>query len=149
MSSCRSATISAPSSREMLQEYPHQIGNAEGIRPPFATPPTGRCCANMPSGPRRCRRGSTPWQKIGDRELDFVREVNRLENALQRAEVASTQAGEGHPLLLALDPGAFGGDGRALVSFGADPYTAESVSWYRARPRVPNWTSSTTSCTAR
>ncbi|MEN3221849.1 alpha/beta hydrolase [Mycolicibacterium porcinum] len=33
-------------------------------------------------------------------------------------------------MLLALDVSEFGGDGRAVLSYGADPYTAESVSWH-------------------
>ncbi len=32
-------------------------------------------------------------------------------------------------MVLSLDPFEFGGDGRAVVSFGADPYQADSVSW--------------------
>ncbi|MGV0809475.1 alpha/beta hydrolase [Mycolicibacterium setense] len=122
--------LSPDQQQALLQEYPHQIGNAEGI------PSAVRDIANREMLRQYAERAAAvqaridAGENISDRELDFVRRVNRLENAMQRAEVASTQAGEGHPLLLALDPGAFGGDGRALVSFGADPYTADSVSWY-------------------
>ncbi|WP_234794062.1 alpha/beta hydrolase [Mycolicibacterium flavescens] len=31
---------------------------------------------------------------------------------------------------MAFDPAEFGGDGRAVVSFGSDPYQADSVSWH-------------------
>ncbi len=41
----------------------------------------------------------------------------------------AAEAGLDAPLVLAFDPPAFGGDGRAVVSFGADPYQADSVSW--------------------
>ncbi|MCV7068572.1 hypothetical protein H7H51_27805 [Mycolicibacterium farcinogenes] len=122
--------LSPDQQQALLQTYPHQIGNAEGI------PAAVRDTANREMLRRYAERAAVVQAKLDEgtkptkQELDFLRRVNRLETAMQRAEVASEQAGEGHPLLLALDPGAFGGDGRALVSFGADPYTAESVSWY-------------------
>ncbi len=122
--------LSEEQQQALLQEYPQQIGNAEGI------PAAVRDAANREMLRRHAERAAAVQAKVdagqnpGNRDLDFLRRINRLETTMQRAEVAAQQAGVGHPLLLALDLGAFGGDGRALVSFGVDPYTAESVSWY-------------------
>ncbi|MGA5534144.1 alpha/beta hydrolase [Mycolicibacterium nivoides] len=122
--------LSQEQQQALLQEYPQQIGNAEGI------PAAVRDTANREMLRRHAERAAAVQAKVdagqdpGNRDLDFLRRINRLETTMQRAEVAAQQAGVGHPLLLALDLGAFGGDGRALVSFGVDPYTAESVSWY-------------------
>ncbi len=52
-----------------------------------------------------------------------------MEVMLGTAQRAADKAGVGGPYLLAFDPLEFGGDGRAIVSFGDDPYRAESVSW--------------------
>ncbi|MDV3124012.1 alpha/beta hydrolase [Mycobacterium sp. 21AC1] len=60
--------------------------------------------------------------------------MDRLDLALGKAGVDAAQAGTEGPLLLAFDPS---GDGRAVLSYGADPYTADSVSWH-----VPGATSS-------
>ncbi|MGV0770856.1 alpha/beta hydrolase [Mycobacterium syngnathidarum] len=122
--------LSEEQQHALVRAYPQQIGNAEGI------PAAVRDTANREMMRHYAARAAAvqarfdAGEKLTKQELDFVRRVNRLETTMQRAEVAAQQAGVGHPLLLALDPGAFGGDGRALVSFGVDPYTADSVSWY-------------------
>ncbi|MEW2479952.1 alpha/beta hydrolase [Mycobacterium sp. NPDC049093] len=114
----------------LLQAYPQEIGNAEGI------PSAVRDHANREVLRQHAREAAEVQAKIDagekttPKEEAFLVRINRLETAMQRADDASQAAGEGRPLLLALDIGAFGGDGRALVSFGADPYTADSVSWY-------------------
>lgn len=114
----------------MVQAYPQEIGNAEGI------PSAVRDHANREVLRQHAREAAEVQAKIDagqkptPKEEAFLVRINRLETAMQRADDASQSAGEGRPLLLALDIGAFGGDGRALVSFGADPYTADSVSWY-------------------
>nr|WP_234712904.1 alpha/beta hydrolase [Mycolicibacterium komanii] len=63
-------------------------------------------------------------------ERKFLRRVNRLENALRKAAADAKRADVDGPLLLAFDPTEFGGDGRAVVSFGHDPYQSDSVSWH-------------------
>ncbi|MEX3654969.1 MULTISPECIES: alpha/beta hydrolase [Mycolicibacterium] len=114
----------------LVQAYPQEIGNAEGI------PSAVRDQANREVLRQRAQEAAAvqakidAGQKTTPKEVAFLVRINRLETAMQRADDASQAAGEGRPLLLALDIGAFGGDGRALVSFGADPYTADSVSWY-------------------
>ncbi|MEV0672989.1 alpha/beta hydrolase [Mycobacterium sp. NPDC050441] len=122
--------LSEEQQQALLQTYPQQIGNAEGI------PSAVRDYANREALRQHAREAAKVQAKIDagqkptSKEEAFLVRINRLETAMQRADDASQQAGEGRPLLLALDTGAFGGDGRALVSFGADPYTADSVSWY-------------------
>nr|WP_231395961.1 toxin glutamine deamidase domain-containing protein [Mycobacterium sp. URHD0025] len=56
--------------------------------------------------------------------------MDKLDLALRKAAVDAERAGVDGPLLLAFDPTEFGGDGRAVLSYGADPYTADSVSWH-------------------
>ncbi|HET6734020.1 toxin glutamine deamidase domain-containing protein [Mycobacterium sp.] len=63
-------------------------------------------------------------------ERKFLQRVNRLEDALRKASADAERAGESGPLLLAFDPAEFGGDGRAVLSFGDDPHQADSVSWH-------------------
>lgn len=122
--------LSEAQQQALLRAYPHQIGNAEGI------PAAARDTANREMLRRygvraaEVRAKLNAGEELTPSERDFLRRANRLTHTMERADAASQQAGTGPPLLLALDPGAFGGDGRALVSFGADPYTAESVSWY-------------------
>ncbi|WP_432669702.1 alpha/beta hydrolase [Mycolicibacterium fortuitum] len=114
----------------LVQAYLQEIGNAEGV------PSAVRDQANRQVLRQRAQEAAAvqakidAGQKTTPKEEAFLVRINRLETAMQRADDASQAAGEGRPLLLALDIGAFGGDGRALVSFGADPYTADSVSWY-------------------
>ncbi len=61
-------------------------------------------------------------------ELKLLRRVNRLDTELRKASADAKRAGVDGPLLLAFDPAEFGGDGRAVLSFGHDPYDADSVS---------------------
>ncbi|MBN7482859.1 glycohydrolase toxin TNT-related protein [Mycobacteroides abscessus] len=56
--------------------------------------------------------------------------LNELDRQLETARSNAEAAGVGGPHILAFDPKAFGGDGRALVSFGENPYKADSVSWH-------------------
>ncbi|OMB88306.1 hypothetical protein A5746_21235 [Mycolicibacterium conceptionense] len=124
------AGLDADQRAVLVQAYPQEIGNAEGI------PSAVRDHANREVLRQHAREAAAvkakidAGQKTTPKEEAFLVRINRLETAMQRADDAAQAAGEGRPLLLALDMGAFGGDGRALVSFGADPYTADSVSWY-------------------
>ncbi|ORV26844.1 hypothetical protein AWB98_13330 [Mycolicibacterium conceptionense] len=124
------AGLDADQRAVLVQAYPQEIGNAEGI------PSAVRDHANREVLRQHAREAAAvkakidAGQKTTPKEEAFLVRINRLETAMQRADDAAQAAGEGRPLLLALDMGAFSGDGRALVSFGADPYTADSVSWY-------------------
>ncbi|WP_234709471.1 alpha/beta hydrolase, partial [Mycolicibacterium conceptionense] len=110
----------------LIDAYPARIGNAEGI------PPTDRDAANRLA----IRRFQNHVQSMIDRgvrpsdsQLKTLLRVNRLAAGLQQMGREAAEAGLDAPLVLAFDPPAFGDDGRAVVSFGADPYTADSVSW--------------------
>ncbi|OCB52241.1 hypothetical protein A5722_28650 [Mycobacterium vulneris] len=122
--------LSPDQQQALLNAHPFQIGNAEGI------PADVRNDANRRVLQRYLDRAASvqalidAGTKPDNTQLDFLLRVNKLESALQRADAAARQAGVGEPLILAFDPPAFGGDGRVLVSFGADPYVADSVSWY-------------------
>ncbi|CDO28960.1 alpha/beta hydrolase [Mycolicibacterium porcinum] len=122
--------LSPDQQQALLNAHPFQIGNAEGI------PADVRNDANRRVLQRYLDRAASvqalidAGAKPDNTQLDFLLRVNKLESALQRADAAARQAGVGEPLILAFDPPAFGGDGRVLVSFGADPYVADSVSWY-------------------
>lgn len=114
----------------VIEAYPAHIGNAEGI------PPADRDIANRAvlrqlqerADAIRTRTSRFEWISLQDRRL--LNRVNTIDLALQNAARDAERAGEKPPLLLAFDPAEFGGDGRAVISFGDDPYTAESVSWH-------------------
>ena len=113
--------------RALIDAYPHQIGNAEGI------PAGARHAANTHALDQQ-RRELQTWRDRGERLTRVQRKelarLDRIQQALDRAGDSATQAGVGGPLLLAFDSGAFGGDGRAVVSFGEDPYKADKVAWH-------------------
>ncbi|HTI76974.1 MAG TPA: alpha/beta hydrolase, partial [Mycobacterium sp.] len=114
----------------LIKTYPHDIGNAEGI------PAAARHNANHQVVQELRDRADRVQSKIDDgvrptrAERKLLRQVNRLDLALRKATADAERAGVGEPLLLAFDPAEFGGDGRAVLSFGADPYKADSVSWH-------------------
>ena len=64
----------------------------------------------------------------GDRK--YLRRLDTLADALAAAADRSARIGADPPRVLAFDPRAFGGDGRAVVSVGTDPHRAASVSWH-------------------
>jgi hypothetical protein len=116
--------------RAVIETHPRQIGNAEGILA------TDRDHANRLMVERyqevadRIQAKLDEGVRPSERELKYLLRMNKLTTALRNAEVAAQRAGVGRPRLLAFDPLAFGRDGRAIVSFGEDPYKAESVAWY-------------------
>ncbi|WP_235632346.1 alpha/beta hydrolase [Mycolicibacterium rutilum] len=114
----------------LIETYPQHIGNAEGI------PATARDAANRQVLQQLRDRADQVQSKIDEgtrtsgEERRFLRRVNRLDNALRKAAADAARANLDGPLLLAFDPAEFGGDGRAVVSFGDDPHQADSVSWH-------------------
>ena len=114
----------------MIQAYPHQVGNSEGI------PPMARHAANsLMLQSHLAERDVLVSRRENGVKLDadqvrFIDLMNDVESALRSAERNTQRANVGGPYLLALDPDAFDGHGRAIVSFGENPYTAKSVSWY-------------------
>ncbi len=122
--------LSTDQRQALIETYPQHIGNAEGI------PGIDRDAANRRVLQRVRALADQVQSKIdaGERtsagERKFLKKVNRLDEALRKAGRDAERAGEDGPLLLAFDPTEFGGDGRAVLSFGADPYDADSVSWH-------------------
>ncbi|MCV7168397.1 hypothetical protein H7I41_00525 [Mycobacterium manitobense] len=120
-----------PEQREaVIVTYPEHVGNAEGI------PTDARDRANriVFDGFRRVRDGRQvkldEGEALNPTELKFMLRVNKIDSALAAGAVAAERAGVGGPHLLAFDPFEFGGDGRAIVSFGDDPQFAHAVSIY-------------------
>jgi len=121
--------LSADQRRALIETYPVEIGNAEGI------PPLDRHKANT--------RSLQDWLAYRDQlqaRLDsgvrlgynMTRDLFRfseIESALSRGAEAARRAGVDGPYLLQFHPFAFRDAGTVLVSFGVDPYLAESVSW--------------------
>ncbi|RIT44435.1 DUF4237 domain-containing protein [Mycobacteroides abscessus] len=113
--------------RALIETYPQHVGNAEGIPLAARHEANSNALANarhelqnkLDSGERLTR----PERKAFER-------LNELDRQLETARSNAEAAGVGGPHILAFDPKAFGGDGRALVSFGENPYKADSVSWH-------------------
>ncbi|CRZ17740.1 toxin glutamine deamidase domain-containing protein [Mycolicibacterium neworleansense] len=124
------AGLSDAQRQALIETYPFEVGNAEGI------PPMARHRANSIMLERNAaRRDLMVSQRdngiaLTEAQEKFIKLMDDIESALRTAERNAVRHGIGGPYLLALDPDAFGGVGRAIVSFGADPYTAQSVSWY-------------------
>jgi hypothetical protein len=122
--------LTAEQRHALIETHPQHIGNAEGILA------VDRDAANRIVLQQRRDQADQVQSKIDDgkrtsaEERKFLQRVNRLEDALRKAAVDAERAGENGPLLLAFDPAEFGGDGRAVLSFGDDPLQADSVSWH-------------------
>ena len=122
--------LTAEQRQALIETHPQHIGNAEGILA------ADRDSANRIVLQQLRDQADTVQSKIDDgkrtsaEERKFLQRVNRLEDALRKAAADAEKAGETGPLLLAFDPAEFGGDGRAVLSFGDDPYQAASVSWH-------------------
>ncbi len=69
-------------------------------------------------------------ERLSRAERREVARTNRIQKALDAARDGASKAGVGGPYLLAFEPDGLDGHGRAVVSFGDDPYRASSVSWY-------------------
>lgn len=120
-----------PEQRELLiNAHPHDIGNAEGI------PPVDRDAANnvvlrqLQDQADRVQAKIDRFERTTRAERKLLQRVTRFQESLNKAKRDAERAGVDGPLLLAFAPAEFGGDGRAMVSFGHDPYDAESVSWH-------------------
>jgi glycerophosphoryl diester phosphodiesterase len=113
----------------LIKAHPREIGNAEGI------PAAARHEANSLVVQRYLEYRDSlqsrhyDGMRLTDAQRAFITRMRNMEVMLGTAQRAANKAGVGGPYLLAFDPLEFGGDGRAIVSFGDDPYRAESVSW--------------------
>ena len=122
-------TFSDTEKQMLIEAYPQHIGNAEGITA------ADRDAANQIVRQQLRDRADQIQSTIDEfgrpsrEDRKFLKRVKQFEETLREARRDAQLAGEDGPLLLAFDPAEFGGDGRAVLSFGHDPYTADSVSW--------------------
>lgn len=114
----------------LIENYPRDIGNTEGI------PPADRDAANRITV-QQLRDRADEIQAKKDRferpsaaDRSFLKKFTRFSEALNKADRDAERAGVDGPMLLAFDLSEFGGDGRAVLSFGHDAYTADRVSWH-------------------
>ncbi|MBN3459629.1 hypothetical protein JNN96_36975 [Mycobacterium sp. DSM 3803] len=113
--------------RALIDTYPRAIGNAEGI------PAAARHEANsntIAHDRDELRSRQESGERLTRSEQKYLNRLDKIDAALQDATRRAEQAGVGGPHILAFDPSAFRGEGRAIVAFGDDPYRAESVSWH-------------------
>ncbi|MDP7705238.1 toxin glutamine deamidase domain-containing protein [Mycobacterium sp. TY815] len=118
--------LSGEEQRALVDAYPREIGNAEGI------PAWARTAASEHELTRlqhRLQARMESGEHLSRSEKAELKRYNEIRRALDEArEQAGRLGGEVH--ILAFDPHAFHGDGRMVVSVGHDPYRAESVSWH-------------------
>jgi glycerophosphoryl diester phosphodiesterase/predicted Fe-S protein YdhL (DUF1289 family) len=124
--------------RALIAAHPHQIGNADGIPIDVRDAANHRVLQGLRDRANEYRatrsRDLNSAQRKARRE--FVKRVDRIDAALTAATAAAERAGVGRPLLMAFDVRAFGGNGRALLAYGGDPYSAQRVSWHTARGSI-------------
>lgn len=120
-------SLRADEQRALIESYPEHVGNAEGI------PLEARHEANSNSlnnARDELHNKLESGDKLSRPERKELERLDKLHKDLADAKIAAEAVGVGGPHLLAFDSKAFGGDGRALVSFGDNPYHADSVSWH-------------------
>ena len=120
--------LSEAQKQALIETYPHQVGNAEGIPPMYRHEANARMLQQHLAERDLLLSRRNNGVAISKKDQQFIDLMDQIERAIRRGEKNALKAGVGGPYLLALDPFAFDGVGRAIVSFGADPYTATSVS---------------------
>ncbi|WP_430755428.1 toxin glutamine deamidase domain-containing protein [Mycolicibacterium septicum] len=114
----------------VIETYPQHIGNAEGISAGDRDRANRNALQQMREQADAVQSKADRGERLSGAEKKFLRRMDKLDLALRKADVDAAQAGVDGPMLLAFDTTEFGGDGRAVLSYGADPYTADSVSWH-------------------
>lgn len=112
----------------MIDTYPHEIGNAEGIWARDRNAANHLVLQDLRDSADQIQSRLDEFDRPNRAERRFLARVNRLDLVLQKARADAMRTGVDGPLILAFDPKANGG--RIVLSFGADPYRAESVSWH-------------------
>ncbi|MCB9441579.1 MAG: hypothetical protein H6523_15185 [Mycolicibacterium sp.] len=118
--------LSGDEQRALIDAYPHEIGNAEGV------PAWARTEANQHELSRlhdELQARKDAGEHLTRDERKELRRYEQLQKALDEARSRAAEHGD-EVHILAFDPLAFGGDGRMLVAVGHDPYRADSVSWH-------------------
>ena len=128
--------LSPEQRQELVKAHPYEIGNAEGIFPEHRNDANQRVLQGYRDHAAEYQARQDNGERLQDAERKFLDRVNRIDAALQEATAAAELVGLDPPLLLGFDPRDFGGNGRALISFGTDPSQAEMVSWHATRQSI-------------
>jgi len=128
--------LSPEQRQELVKAHPYEIGNAEGIFPEHRNDANQRVLQGYRDRAAEYQARHDNGERLSAPERRLMERVNRIDAALQEAAAAAERAGLDPPLLLGFDPRDFGGNGRALISFGTDPSQAERVSWHTTRQPI-------------
>ncbi|OBJ52929.1 hypothetical protein A9W95_19315 [Mycobacterium sp. 1423905.2] len=118
--------LSADQQRALIDSYPSEIGNAEGL------PASARTEANAQEITRlhdELQSRHEAGEHLSRHERKELRRYTDVLAAVDNAKMEAARLG-GEMHILAFDPLAFRGEGRIVVSVGDDPFSADSVSWH-------------------
>ncbi|WP_329604374.1 alpha/beta hydrolase [Mycolicibacterium fortuitum] len=115
---------------DLIAAYPQHIGNAEGIDAADRDRANRAVLHQMKDQADAAQSKVDRGERLTRAERKLLHRMDKLDLAIRKADGDAVQAGLKPPMLLALDVSEFGDAGRAVLSYGADPYTAESVSWH-------------------
>ncbi|MCP9271556.1 LuxR C-terminal-related transcriptional regulator [Mycolicibacterium sp. CAU 1645] len=107
--------------------YPWAIGNADGVPAQVRHQVNSTVLQQMHAELAAAAERGEPMPRAMRKLAAWL---DRVDRALRDAAAKAEAVGIGAPLLLSCDPLAFGGRGRVVLSFGADPDEAQSVSWH-------------------
>ncbi|MGV0781624.1 toxin glutamine deamidase domain-containing protein [Mycolicibacterium sp. XJ775] len=122
--------LSLDQRQAVIESYPMQIGNAEGIPPMVAHEANSLALQDWLAKGRELQTKLDNGVRLGWENHLQMQGAKVVGDALERATDAARRAGVDGPYLLRFDPDAHRGAGAAVVGFGVDPYLAESVSWH-------------------
>lgn len=118
--------LSGDEQRALIDSYPKEIGNADGIPPWARTEANDHRLSQLHDELQSRKDAGEHLSRPEKRELERYKEIRRaLDEARGKAEKLGAEV---H--ILAFDPHEFRGDGRMVVSVGHDPHHAEAVSWH-------------------
>lgn len=118
--------LSGEEQRALIDTYPSEIGNAEGI-PAWARTEASEHALSRLAHELQSRQDA--GEHLTRPEKKELKRYNEIRRALDEANARATELG-GEVHILAFDPHAFSGEGRMVVSIGHDPYHSDSVSWH-------------------
>jgi glycerophosphoryl diester phosphodiesterase/pSer/pThr/pTyr-binding forkhead associated (FHA) protein len=117
----------------LIATYPYRIGNADGFLPADRDKAIREYLGRVVNRARAKLHGDQPLSEAARKAAE---RANRIGLAWSHMDGKAELVGVGKPLMLAFNHREFGGDGRAVVSFGDDPYHADEVVWLIARQPV-------------
>ncbi len=112
--------------RALIDTYPREIGNAEGI-PLWARTEASTHELTRLHDELQARKDA--GEHLTRDERKELKRYEGIQRALDDAHSWAREHG-GEVNILAFDPHAFGGDGRMVVSVGENPFHADAVSWH-------------------